>query len=366
MSENSIAYSAAGVDYALLDAGKRNAIAAARSTSPLAAQHGTVVNDLSRGEPAFTFAVNGTELAMVMECLGTKSSIAAEFQEETGANRFDWVGYDGVSAIVNDLCSVGALPLVVSAYFATGSPAWYAAEGRYDALVEGWRRACEDSAAVWGGGESPMLAGIIEEGQLDLGGSSVGYFPPGRGPLLGEKLGAGDEIVLIESSGIHTNGNSLARSAAKQIGWTHELSDGSTFGDAVLTPSVIYVKLLRAVFDADVPLHYASHITGHGLRKLMRADRELTYRISTLLPSMPVFDVMVETLGLDAETAYGTFNMGAGFALICPAGNADRIVAAAESVGLQAVHAGGVENGPRRVILDEVGVTFGSDELQLR
>ena len=71
MSDKSRVYSAAGVDYALLDAGKRNAIAAARSTSPFAAQHGAVVNDLSRGEPAFTFAMNGTELAMVMECLGT-------------------------------------------------------------------------------------------------------------------------------------------------------------------------------------------------------------------------------------------------------------------------------------------------------
>ena len=366
MSEKSSVYSAAGVDYALLDAGKRNAIAAARSTSPFAAQHGAVVNDLSRGEPAFTFAMNGTELAMVMECLGTKSSIAAEFELESGVNRFDWVGYDGVSAIVNDLCSVGALPLVVSAYFATGSPAWYNSEGRFDALVEGWRHACEDSAAVWGGGESPMLAGIIEEGQLDLGGSAVGYFPPGRRPLLGVDLGAGDEIVLIESSGIHTNGNSLARQTAGIVGWSHELPDGSSFGDAVLTPSIIYVKLLRAVVDADIPLHYASHITGHGLRKLMRADRELTYRIDTLLPSMPVFDVMVEVLGLDAETAYGTFNMGAGFALICPAGNASRIVEAAQSVGLAAVHAGNVEEGPRRVILREVGVMFSDEDLQLR
>ena len=98
----------------------------------------------------------------------------------------------------------------------------------------------------------------------------------------------------------------------------------------------------------------------------MRADRELTYRIDTLLPSMPVFDVMVEVLGLDAETAYGTFNMGAGFALICPAGNASRIVEAAQSVGLAAVHAGNVEEGPRRVILREVGVMFSDEDLQLR
>lgn len=364
--DQSSAYSKAGVDYALLDAGKRNAIAAARSTSHHAEQHGLAVEDLSRGEPAFTFGIGGNELAMVMECLGTKSSIAAEFQQETGINRFDWIGYDGVSAIVNDLCSVGALPIVVSAYFATGSPTWYQSEGRFDALVEGWRRACEDSAAVWGGGESPMLSGIIDDGQLDLGGSAVGYFPAGHAPLLGEKLGAGDEIVLIESSGIHTNGNTLARQVADLVGWGRKVSDGSSYGDAVLTPSIIYVKLLRAVLDSGIPLHYASHITGHGLRKLMRADRELTYRIDTLLPSKPVFDLIVDVLSLDAETAFGTFNMGSGFALICPAGNATHIVKIAEKVGLMAVRAGTVEDGPRSVILEEIGVRFHDEDLQLR
>lgn len=116
MSKHSGAYSSAGVDYELLDAGKRAAITAARSTSSLAQHHDRfAVDDASRGEPAFAFKVNGTGFASVMECLGTKSSIAAEWQAESGVNRFNWVGYDGVAAIVNDLCSVGALPLVVSA-----------------------------------------------------------------------------------------------------------------------------------------------------------------------------------------------------------------------------------------------------------
>lgn len=367
MNEHAGAYSAAGVDYDLLDAGKRAAIAAARSTSSLARKHaGFAVNDASRGEPGFTFEVNGSGFATVMECLGTKSSIAAEWQAESGTNRFDWVGYDGVAAIVNDLCSVGALPIVVSAYFATGSSAWYDAQGRFEALVAGWHQACEDSSAVWGGGESPMLAGIIEEGQLDLGGSALGHFPTGTGPLLGDELAPGDEIVLVQSAGIHTNGNTLARQAARLIGWDHRLADGTAFADAVLAPSIIYVRLLRALLDAQLPLHYASHITGHGLRKLMRADRQLTYRLTTLQEPQPVFTTIIDALDLDAETAYGTFNMGSGFAVIAPAGIGGQIVDAAFGVGLDATVAGVIEEGPRRVILEEVGVTFVDEDLQLR
>lgn len=211
-----------------------------------------------------------------------------------------------------------------------------------------------------------MLAGIIEDGQLDLGGSAFGYFPATTGPILGRELAPGDEIVLIESAGIHTNGNTLARRAAQLIGWDHRLSDGTSLADAVLAPSIIYVQLLRALIDAQLPLHYASHITGHGLRKLMRADRQLSYRLTALQRPQPVFTTIIDALDLDAETAYGTFNMGSGFALMSAPGTGNQIVEAASTVGLEAIVAGVVEAGPRRVILEEVGVTFTDEDLQLR
>src|SRR2546421_8963662 len=190
-------YRDAGVDYASLDAGKRLAMAKALSTSPMLAAHGARALDASRGEPAFVFELEGRAFAFVLEGLGTKSVIARQVQERHGSNRFADVAYDTVAAIVNDLCCVGALTLVVNAYFATGSSDWYCDGDRQAALLAGWRRACVDAGAVWGGGESPSLPELLAADDIELAGSAVGMIPAGRRPLLGEELAPGDEIVIV-------------------------------------------------------------------------------------------------------------------------------------------------------------------------
>src|SRR6478609_3717850 len=152
MTDASAGYKAAGVDYDALDAGKRMAMARALATSPLLGARGGRALDASRGEPAFVFELEGRTLALVMEGLGTKSVIARHVLERHGIDRFADVAYDTVAAILNDLCCVGALPLVVNAYFATGASEWYAQPERGAALLEGWRRACADAGCAWGGG----------------------------------------------------------------------------------------------------------------------------------------------------------------------------------------------------------------------
>ena len=112
-------------------------------------------------------------------------------------NRFADVAYDTVAAIVNDLCCAGALPLVVNAYFATGSSDWYREPERARALLEGWRKGCADAGCAWGGGESPTLPGLVAEGDIELAGAAVGAVPAGTAPILGQELRAGDEILLI-------------------------------------------------------------------------------------------------------------------------------------------------------------------------
>lgn len=360
-------YTDAGVDYDVLDAGKRLAIQASLATSGYGSARGVEADDRSRGESAFVFRVGPQRLAMVIECLGTKSSIADEYERACGVNRFDWIGYDSVAAITNDLCSVGALPAAVNAYFATGSASWYSSPERFSALVAGWQRGCQDSGAAWGGGESPMLGGIIAEQQIDLAGSAVGYLPDGTSPLYGDDLAPGDDIVLVASSGLQTNGASLARAAARKAGgFGATLADGTSFGDAVLTPSLIYVPLIESLLARQADLKYVSHITGHGFRKLMRASRQLTYRITELPPVLPVFAFMCEILGLGSRTAYGTFNMGAGLAIYCSPGSSADVVDAAAALGFSARICGTVEAGPRRVILEPAGVEFGDDDLSLR
>ncbi len=361
------AYSVAGVDYRALDAGKRSALTEALATSSLLAARGGRAIDQSRGQPAFVFEVGSQTFAFVVEGLGTKSMIARAVHEQLGVCAFDNVAYDTVAAIVNDLCCVGALPLVVNAYFATGSSDWYENRERSNGLMSGWRAACEDAGAVWGGGESPSLSGLVAPGEVELAGSAVGLIPPGRAAILGGRLGPGDEIVFVGSNGLHANGASLARLIAGRVetGYRTQLGSGRTFGEAVLDRSVIYAPLVHALSTADVEVHYLSHITGHGLLKLMRPQRELTYRISRL-PRVPeVLEFLVEAAEMAADEAYATFNMGVGFAVYCEAGSGAKVAGLATELGLHAHVAGHVERGPRRVVLEQVGVVYESGALVL-
>ncbi len=367
MSSEHASYREAGIDYDVLDAGKRLAMASALATSPLLAARGGYALEASRGEPAFAFELDGRTLAFVVEGLGTKSMIARAVLEQTGADRYADVAYDTVAAIVNDLCCVGALPLVVNAYFATGSSEWYAQGERAASLVAGWRRGCEDAGCAWGGGESPSLPGLLAEQEIELAGATVGVVPRGQAPLFGERLAPGDQIVLIASSGLHANGASLARMIAARLehGYATALPSGRGFGEALLDPSLLYAPLVAELLERELPVSYLSHITGHGLLKLMRPPRELTYRITALPPVPEVLAFLAEQAGLDAASAYSTFNMGVGFAVYCATGSAQAVVELAERRGLAALVAGRVEEGPRRVLLEPVGVSLAGDRLEL-
>lgn len=361
------AYGSAGVDYQALDAGKRGALTEALGTSALLHTSGGRAVDESRGEPAFVFEIGGRTYGFVLECLGTKSIVARQVEEQLGSDSFANVAYDTVAAIVNDLCCVGALPLVVNAYFATGSSAWYEHNGRKGALFTGWREACVCADATWGGGESPSLPDLVASSEIELAGSAVGIVPAGRSPILGSELAAGDEIVLVASTGLHANGSSLARRVAARLedGYRTPLPSGRTFGEVVLDRSAIYVGLVRRLLESEVDVHYLSHITGHGLLKLMRPRREFTYRM-TSLPDVPeILEFLVERTEMTPRAAYSTFNMGCGFAVYCPRGAGARVVELADELGLPAVVGGRVEEGPRRVVLEQVGVVFESGDLDL-
>jgi phosphoribosylformylglycinamidine cyclo-ligase len=313
------------------------------------------------------FELAGRSFAFVVEGLGTKSLVARQVLERQGINRFADIGYDAVAAIVNDLSCVGALPLVVNAYFATGSSDWYREGERAAALLEGWRRACVDAGCAWGGGESPSLPGLLSEPDIELAGAAVGAVPAGHSAILGEALGPGDEIVLVASSGLHANGASLARLVADRLdaGYATMLPGGVTLGEALLAPSLLYVGLVEALLRSDVAVTYMSHISGHGLLKLMRSPKPLTYTIEQL-PEVPaVLSFLAAEAGLDAHAAYSTFNMGSGFAVYCAAGGAEAIVEIARGLGLRAILAGNVVEGPRQVILGPVGVRFEGQELGL-
>jgi phosphoribosylformylglycinamidine cyclo-ligase len=361
-------YRKAGIDYDVLDESKRAAIRNAEATSPLLAlHHGGRVIEESRGASAFVLEVGGQQLAFVVEGLGTKSILARHWLEQTGEDRFADVAIDGVAAIVNDVASVGALPFVVNAYFATGDSGWHAGGTAIQSLLEGWRAGCEQAQAVWGGGESPALPDLVSPQDVEIAGSSIGTIPPEWGPLLGDDLRAGQAIVLVDSSGLHANGATLARSVAKKLpdGLRTAMPDGTAFGDALLAPSVIYVPLVAELRKRGIKPSYLAHITGHGLRKLMRAPADLVYVIDDLPPVPPVLEFLADEAGMSERDAYGTFNMGAGWAVYVEQDDAERVVEAAAACGMNARVGGRVEEGERAVELSGLGISFGGSELEL-
>ena len=363
-----LSYEQAGVQYELIDPLKVAAQRAAAATAVHLQAHGFAEVEASRGESAYVVDVGPFYMASIVECLGTKTLVADEMQRLTGRSYFAGIAQDTIAMAVNDLITVGATPLVVQAYWAAGGSEWFNDAARSAALVAGWKAACDSCRVAWGGGETPALAGIVEAGRIDLAASCIGLVNPKPRLTLGEKLGPGDAIVLLASSGIHANGLSLARKLLPRLpqGYLTEIEPGLRYGDALLAPTTLYSPVTEALWQAGVRVHYAANITGHGWRKLLRHPKNLSYRIHTVPPVPPVLRFIQEQAGQNAAEAYGTLNMGAGFALYVHADDAERTVAVAQACGVPAWLAGEVEAGDKQLHIEPLGVHFGGADLQLR
>jgi phosphoribosylformylglycinamidine cyclo-ligase len=363
-----LSYEQAGVNYDLIDPLKVTAQRAAAATAVHLASHGFTEVAASRGESAYVVDVGPFYLASIVECLGTKTLVADEMARLTGKSYYDGIAQDTIAMAINDLITVGATPLVVQAYWAAGGSDWFGDNQRAQALVAGWKRACEVCSVAWGGGETPALAGIVEEGRIDLAASCTGLINPKERLSVGDKLGAGDAIILLASSGIHANGLSLARKLVERLpdGYLTEISPGVTYGEALLAPTVLYSPVTEELWKAGIAPHYCANITGHGWRKLLRHPSELTYRIHTVPPVTPVLKFIQEQAKQDDREAYSTLNMGAGFAIFVKAEDAERTVEIARAQGIAAWNAGVVEAGPKQVLIEPLDIAYSNDDLQLR
>ncbi|MDZ7813646.1 MAG: AIR synthase-related protein [Ideonella sp.] len=363
-----LSYEQAGVNYDLIDPLKVAAQRAAAATAVNVAAHGFNEVQASRGESAYVVDVGPFYLASIVECLGTKTLVADEMKALTGESFYAGIAQDTIAMAVNDLITVGATPLVVQAYWAAGGSDWFGDAQRAQALVEGWKKACDVCGVAWGGGETPALAGIVEGGRIDLAASCTGIISPKSRLSVGDDLAPGDAIVLLASSGIHANGLSLARKLTERLpqGYLTEVEPGLSYGAALLAPTVLYSPVTEALAKAGVTVHYSANITGHGWRKLLRHPSKMTYRIHTVPPVTPVLKFIQQHAQQDDREAYSTLNMGAGFALFVKADDADRTAQIARDAGVPAWVAGRVEAGPKQVIIEPIKVTFGEDDLALR
>jgi phosphoribosylformylglycinamidine cyclo-ligase len=276
-------YKQAGVDYAKIDPLKILAQQAAASTTGHLARHGLTEVAASRGESAYVVDCGDFYLASITECLGTKALVADAMRAISGRTHYEQIAQDTLAMAINDLITVGATPVSVHAYWATGGSDWFDDAERARDLVAGWKAACDTCGVAWGGGETPALAGVVAPDRIDLAASCVGLVRPKSRLTLGEKLAAGDAIVLLASSGIHANGVSLARKLAEQVdgGYAARLDDGTRYGEALLAPTVLYSPVTEALAAAGTVPHYAVNVTGHGWRKLMRHPAAFTYRFHT-------------------------------------------------------------------------------------
>lgn len=368
MASEKLTYTQSGVDYSKIDPLKILAQQTARETAGHAAGAGFPEVPESRGESAYVVDAGEFYLASITECLGTKALVADRVRAITGRSHYDSIAQDTLAMAINDLITVGARPVSVHAYWAVGGSDWFQDEARMRDLVTGWRKTCDYAGVSWGGGETPSLSGVVTPGAIDLAASCVGVIKPKNRLSLGRELAAGDAIVLLESSGIHANGITLARKLAERVpeGYAARISDGRHYGEALLDPTIIYSRVTEAAHEAGLKVHYISNITGHGWRKLMRHPASLTYRITTLPPVPPVLRFMQDQARIDDVEAYGSLNMGAGFALFMPEGDAARAVEIAGRHGIRGWVAGRVEKGAKRVVIEPLGIGYEGESLHLR
>ncbi|MFA5820502.1 MAG: AIR synthase-related protein [Candidatus Gracilibacteria bacterium] len=364
-----IDYKKSGVNYDLLDPFKTAAQKAASKTDKNIAHFNFKTVASSRGESCFLIETKEGYLAHVEEGLGTKNLIADAMQAITKKSYYDKIAYDTVSTIVNDLITLGALPVSIAMHLAAGASEWFKDKKKTNDLISGWAKACKDSGAVWSGGETPTLKGIIDPKTVLLGGSAIGIIQK-KSQLIKGDIRNNDAIILLESSGIHTNGATLAREIAAKLpaGYKTKTSGGRMFGEALLAPSIIYVPVIRDCLKANIRLHYAVHITGHGWRKLMRLKKPFVYTIEKLLPPKPIFGFIQKYSGLSEKEMYATFNMGAGFAIFAAKKDAARIINICRKHKIKAIKAGQVKKkgNQKKVIIKPLNIEFPAESLAVR
>ncbi|WP_333653664.1 phosphoribosylformylglycinamidine cyclo-ligase [Dissulfurispira sp.] len=276
--------------------------------------------------------------------VGTKLKIAFMM------DKHDTVGIDLVAMCVNDILTLGAEPLFFLDYFATGK---LKSEKAKD-VVKGIAEGCKESGCSLIGGETAEMPGFYGEGEYDLAGFSVGVVD--RDKIIdGSKIKEGDAIIGLASSGLHSNGYSLARKvffdAAKFDIDTHIPELGTTIGEELLKPTKIYVKAFDALKD-KMDVHGMAHITGGGIvGNVPRIIRDgLTAVIKeNSWPMLPIFNIIKRLGNVPDEDMKKTFNLGIGYVIVLPKENSDLSISVLKQYGFDTYHIGFIEKGGEKI-----------------
>ncbi len=297
----------------------------------------------------FALDVKGMEEPVLVsgtDGVGTKLKLAFLM------DRHNTVGIDCVAMCVNDIICCGAKPQCFLDYIACGKNV----PERIADIVSGIAEGCVQSDAALVGGETAEMPGFYPEDEYDLAGFAVGIVDKKK-ILKPDTQKAGDVLIAIASSGVHSNGFSLVRKVfdINEKTLAREFADlGGTLGDTLLTPTRIYVKPVLSLLE-QVPVKAISHITGGGFYE--NIPRSLPSGITARIPRsavqvLPIFDLIARTGNIPERDMFNTFNMGVGMIVSVAPEYADRAVAALKAAGENAYILGELTNGDEGVIIE--------------
>ena len=332
-------YRKSGVNYTLMDDFKNACIKAGKSSPQLIEYEDYYLID-------------------VLEGIGSLSQLADDIYNKTGKDFYYQVGWGNAATIINDLIATGATPLNLKLFVAAGNEKWFKDKKRWKNLIKGFRDAAIYSKTFWNGGETQTLINVISKDSIVLAGSSTGIIKP-KGKLIDEKnIRIGDTIILFNSSGIHTNGITLIRKIFK--------SDIENKIKAIQPKTIIYSQLISELLKNNISIHYASHITGHGWRKIMRSKKEFTYIINNIPIPQDIFKSIQKKAKLSDFQMYSDYNMGIGYAIFISEKDVNKTLSIAKKLKIGALKAGSVETGKRKVIIKPLNITLLGNSLNIR
>lgn len=267
-------------------------------------------------------------------------------------DKHDTVGIDCVAMCVNDVACAGGEPLFFLDYIACGKNY----PEKIAAIVKGVAEGCRQAGAALIGGETAEHPGLMPEDEYDLAGFAVGVADE-KDLITGEEIAAGDVLIGIASSGVHSNGFSLVR---KVFDMTKESLDtyydelGATLGETLLTPTRIYVKALKALKDSGITVKGCSHITGGGfyenVPRMLPEDKQAVIKKDSY-PVPPVFKLIQTKGGIDEKIMYNTYNMGLGMVLAVSPDQSEKALEVLRTVGEQAWAVGFIESGKKETVI---------------
>ena len=290
------------------------------------------------GHYAGLIDIGSCVLALHCDGVGTKVLIAQTMKN------FSTIGIDCVAMNVNDIICVGAIPFAFVDYIAIAKPD----PKLLRKLTEGLVRGGEEAGVAIVGGETAIVPGVLSSGDrqtsFEISGTALGLVKRKSDLILGDKIVERDIILGVESSGLHSNGFTLARKALSKYGLSRNVGNlGRPLGEELLTPTRIYVKPVIDLLESGIAIHGIAHITGGSFTKLRRINNRVNYRLSSMPNPPDIFRLIQEQGKIEPAEMYRTFNMGFGMCMIVPRESVESIVSVFDKYRMRTMNIGNIE-----------------------